>query len=65
MGRYYVNGHQSKETRQLKYRLAREAGVNVEWARRIRNWTTPHWMLFIKSKIADDIKNGQEDSKKD
>ena len=48
MERYFLNGRQTKEGRRVKYRIARLVGINVEESRRIRNWSTPRWELFIK-----------------
>ena len=48
MERYFLSGRQTKEGRRVKYRIARLVGVNVEESRRIRNWSTPRWELFIK-----------------
>ena len=56
MGKYFVNEYQSKEIRRIKYQLARIAGINVAWSRRIRNWTTPHWELFMKTTTGEDVK---------
>ena len=56
MERYFLNGRQTKEGRRVKYRIARAVGVNVEWSRRIRNWSTPRWELFIKTMIGEKSK---------
>jgi len=39
-----------KEERKRRYQLARKRGLSVEWATRVRDWTLPHIMLFLRGR---------------
>ena len=56
----YLHGRQTKESRRIKYQIARALGINVEWSRRIRNWNTPRWELFIKTMLGEKSEKGDE-----
>ncbi len=45
--RLWVSKRQTKERRMEKYKIIKEMGLCADWARRIRDWTEPHFKQFV------------------
>jgi hypothetical protein len=46
----YINGKQSKEQRNNKYRFMRDCGIGVSDAIKLRSWSYNHIILFLYNK---------------
>ena len=49
----FINQTQTREERQVKYKFLRIAGCNISQARRMRDWTISHIILYLWSKKND------------